>query len=1278
VTTDSLLCFDGDATFNISTVNTSLHSGSQWRYDVLPVNYPAGVTGSWAGGLTDQTSATLTDNLTNTTDLVQTVTYIFIPHIRPGDGDPECGDGVPDTVKVDLDPQPKITVPPVPLLCFDGNAVFNISTVNSALHAGSLWRYDVQVNYPVGVTGSWAAGLSNQTALAPADDLTNTTDVAQTVTYYFTPHIRPGDGGSECLNGIQVVLNVVIDPQPRLFPKPPDNIQCDSTLTSIVLQSPNIFSNGLISFDETVTADGTITGYPVVPVTGLPNNHLIADRLVNQTDAWHTVTYRIVPVSPAGCASGFPVDIKVTVNPTPRVIPLNPNSRRDSSICFGGTTSVVLTSPTVMTSGSIRFDYTVSVTGGPGVVIGNTTPQTDRIPGYTLSYPYLNTSDTLQSVFYNIRPKVDNAICVPGQIVSSQIRVHARPLQLPIIITTPLTCNGGSDAALHANSSKGAGPYYFDWVRPGTDHIFGYGITDLINVKGGRWEVTVTDNLGCTTNPPGSIFIAGAFFDEYMYVVDTSGYGTTCPGSNDGELWIKEKSSSTAVGPFEYWLVRNGTDTIMHNFLPATEVYQRFNNLPIGSYKLYIKDSNGCQNDWNNPPEAIITEPPVIQAQFTASQYTGNFNISCKGYNDGSVVAEVSGGNGGYSYKWHTIDGSFSGPDTMARLDSLTAGTYYLQTTDRKGCVKTDSIKITEPEGMILSGYGIHDITCFGGNDGFIKLTITGGSGNYSYSWTGPGSFTANTKDISDLIAGSYRDSVLDVNGCVLTPVPNFDLTEPPLLVITALPSSSSDGAYNINCFGGTGSVDITVTGGIPATYIYEWSTSDGAGIIAGQEDQPALKAGTYHLKVTDLNNCIATADITLTQPAAISLNIIATDITCQAAGFDNGSIDLVVSGGIPPYSYLWSNGAVTEDISGLTQGSYRVTVTDINGCTRTDSARVDPSPPVTYNKTVSDYNGYQITCNGMADGYITIDPTTGAPPFTFAWTGPDGFSATTNAVTGLKAGTYTMTVTDNNSCTATETFVMGEPGKIGLEVALSSSIAGGYNINCAGEFTGSIDIDPVNSAGAVDYLWSDGIFGKTRTGLQAGDYRVIISDANNCHADTTVTLTQPDSIKIVPTILKPLCPDKPDGRISLTITGGVRGAGYNYSWSDNTTDSTLTNISAGTYSVTVSDLNLCKVMSTMKVDPENRMCLVIPEAFSPNGDGINDVWNIGLTDLYPDIEITIYNRWGQSVWRSARGYPVPWDGRSNGRDVPVDSYHYFIDLHNGSRPLIGSVTIVR
>ena len=613
VTTDDLLCYDGDATFNISTVNATLHGSSQWRYDVS-VSYPAGVTGSWAAGLTDQTANSLTDNLTNTTDVVQTVTYTFTPHIMPGDGGPECQSGVPLIVTVHLDPQPKITVVTNPVLCYDGDATFNISTVNTTLYTASLWRYDMNVVYPAGVTGSWAAGLTDRTENSITDNLTNTGDVVQTVVYTFTPHIRPGDGGSECRNGVQVIVNVLIDPQPRLFPIPPNTIQCDSILTNIVLQSPNVFSSGFITFDQSVSGDGTISGYSTVPVNGLPNNHVIADRLVNLTDAYHAITYRIVPVSPTGCSSGAAVDISVTVNPTPRVVSLNPNLKRDSSICYGGTTRVTLTSPTVMTSGSIRFDYNVNLTGG-GTLTGNSAPEVDRLPGYVISYPYLNSSDTLQSVYYNITPKVDNAICVPGRTVNSEIKVHARPLQ-SLVIATPLTCNGGSDAELQAIPSKGAGLYYFDWIRPGTDHIFGYGIDRLANIKGGRWEVTVTDNLGCSNS--SFVIVAGAYFDSYLYVVDTTGFGTTCNGSNDGEIWIKEKSSSTGIPPFEYWVVRNEQDTVVHSTLPATEVLEKWNNLLPGTYRLIMTDANHCVN--LNYPEADITEPDKIEVTLFSPQ----------------------------------------------------------------------------------------------------------------------------------------------------------------------------------------------------------------------------------------------------------------------------------------------------------------------------------------------------------------------------------------------------------------------------------------------------------------------------------------------------------------------------------------------------------------------------------------------------------------------------------------------------------------------------------
>ena len=1030
------------------------------------------------------------------------------------------------------------------------------------------------------------------------------------------------------------------------------------------------------------TPAGIIT---TIPETGTETTigDALAGQFQNITDAPITITFEVIPIGPAPTyCTGLPKYATVTVNPRPRVIPVW------KEICYGDSTSITLVSPSTMTQpGVIRFNYDISVSSG--TVGGNMIPANNVAYGSVISYPYTNSDDTARSVYYNVTPIVPALGCPDGIKLPFETSIHAKPLQ-SLLITEPLTCEGGSDADLLAVTSRGAGGangYYFDWVRTQLDQVHGYNIPVLENRRGGRWDLTVTDNLNCKSS--AFIFVAGAILDSYLYVpVDpATGYATSCPGSADGQIWIKENNSSTGIAPFEYWITRAGQDTAstdMHGHLADKEIINIWPGLPAGKYQLYLKDNNGCYNI--NYPETDIIEPDVITVTFESKKYDGDFDISCRGYNDASVwVKTITGGNGGYRYKWTTVNGLITGVDTLNRLDNITAGTYYLHTTDIKGCVKTDSVTINEPSGMVLSDFGLsvkpdgtYNVSCNGGSDGFINITVTGGSGTYTYLWTGPDGFTDTRENITQLKAGVYSCIVRDLNGCLLAPAPSFTLTEPPDLTIVSSASLSNDGGYNINCFGGTGSVQVTVAGGIPGTYQYLWSTSDGSGLISGQEDQNSLGAGTYDLTVTDINGCTESMSISLSQPDRINLQLVEKNITCASGVFNDGAIDLTVSGGVGPFTYLWSNGASTEDISDLTEGTYSVTVTDSNGCTATATGGVVNPPPLTYSRTISDYNGYNISCFGMSNGSIAVSTTSGSPPFIFSWTGPDGFSATTPGISGLRAGTYILNITDSLFCHVTETIVLNEPGQLGMAISLPASNAGGYNINCAGERTGYIGIEPLNQVMDVEYLWSDGLFGKTRTDLPAGEYSVIITDANNCYAGATVSLTEPDSIRIDFSVTQPFCPDMPNGAVVATVTGGVPAADYTYRWSDNSTGSVLTDIPAGYYSLTVRDMNGCAVRDSVNVEPENRTCLIIPNAISPNGDLINDEWNIGNTDLYPQIEVRIFNRWGLSVWRSEKGYPQPWDGRRGGKALPIDSYHYIIDLNNGTKPIIGTITIVR
>lgn len=385
----------------------------------------------------------------------------------------------------------------------------------------------------------------------------------------------------------------------------------------------------------------------------------------------------------------------------------------------------------------------------------------------------------------------------------------------------------------------------------------------------------------------------------------------------------------------------------------------------------------------------VVTEPVTLTGSTQVDA-----NVSCNGGSDASATVNVTGGTAPFTYLWD--NGA-----TTATASTLAAGTYNVTVTDANGCNFTTAATVTEPTVLTASAALDANVSCNGGSDGGATVTGTGGTAPYAYAWSNG----ATTASISGVTAGTYTVAINDANGCVA--VASVSITEP-----TALVASTTLDA-NISCNGlSDGGATANATGGT-APYTYAWDNGATTASILG------VVAGTYTVTVTDANGCTATSSITITEPAVLTAST-SVDANVSCNGLSDGGATVSATGGTAPYTYAWDNGATTASISGVVAGTYAVTITDANACTATSSATIT-EPAVLIASTAVDAN---ISCNGGADGGATASVTGGTAPYTYAWDN----GATTTSITGVVAGTYVVTVTDANGCTATSSVTITEP----------------------------------------------------------------------------------------------------------------------------------------------------------------------------------------------------------------------------------------------------------
>src|SRR6056300_1580903 len=634
-----------------------------------------------------------------------------------------------------------------------------------------------------------------------------------------------------------------------------------------------------------------------------------------------------------------------------------------------------------------------------------------------------------------------------------------------------------------------------------------------------------------------------------------------CPGSA-GSLTISSKSTGADQYRIDWDATAEsaGFSDVLLTAIPGTNILPLAANTTAGTYNanVYVKNSTSGLESSAQAITFIVNAVPTVVV-------TASSNVSCFGSADGSINITASGS--GYTYSWS--DGT-SVVATTEDLTNVAAGSYTVTVTDANSCTATASVTITQPTALSAT-ISSSNATGFGLSNGSATVTASGGSSPYTYSWNTTPAQTGATA--TGLVAGSYTVTVTDANNCTTTQT--VVITQPAQLTATGSVTNE------VSCNGGTdGSASVSVSGGV-SPYTYSWS--DGTSVISTASTASTLSAGSYTVTVTDANSNTATASVTVTEPTALSASITGTNVGCNGAS--TGSADLTVSGGTPGsgYTYSWSDGtsvvATTEDLTNVAAGSYTVTVTDANSCTATASVTI--TQPTALSATISSSNA---TGFGLSNGSATVTASGGSSPYTYSWnTTPAQTGAT---ATGLAAGSYTVTVTDANNCTTTQTVVITQPAQLTATGSVTNEVS------CNGGTDGSASVSVSGGVSPYTYSWSDGTnvvsTASTASTLSAGSYTVTVTDANSNTASASVTFTQPTALSASITGTNVGCNGALTGSADLTVSGGTPGSGYTYSWSDGTsvvaTTEDLTNVAAGSYTVTVTDANSCTATASVTI----------------------------------------------------------------------------------------------
>ncbi|MCC7301156.1 MAG: gliding motility-associated C-terminal domain-containing protein [Bacteroidia bacterium] len=844
-----------------------------------------------------------------------------------------------------------------------------------------------------------------------------------------------------------------------------DATGCLSATTTVTITT----TGGGLTLTPTITnalCNGQCNGSISMSVTGgnAPYTYLWTPG--NQTGQTATGlcagTYTVLVTDASGCTTTGTYTIT-----QPTVVTLSQS--QTNPVCNGQCTG---TATVTASGGTPGYSYTWSPSGGnaataTGLCAGNYTVTVTDANGCTRTATYTIT----------------------------------QPPALSASTSTTISTCGLPNGSATVVASGGTPGYTYLWSPSGATTATATGLL------AGSYTVTITDANGCTVTAVAVVTAAGS-----PTIIITGSTNVSCFGGSNGSA---STSTSGGTAPYTYsWSPSGG------NSANAT-------GLSANTYTVTVTDANGC----SSTATVTITQPPQLTVSATMTP------VLCNGGNTGTATATASGGTPGYSYAWSPSGGN------AATATGLNSNTYTVTVTDANGCTATASITITQPTAVTATQTQVN-VLCNGQCTGSGTVTASGGTPGYTYAWAPSG---GNAATATGLCAGTYTCTITDANACTFNVL--FTITQP-----TAMSATTS--FVQATCGQSNGSATVTVTGGTPA-YTYTWAPSGGNAATA-----TGLFANTYTVTITDANGCTMTATVTV--PNAASPNVsVSTSTNVSCFGGNNGSATVVATGGTAPYTYAWSpSGGNAATATGLNANTYTCVVTDANGCT-TSTVVTITEPPLL---TITAANTGNVLCNGGNTGSAASTPSGGTAPYTYTWTPSGGNSQ--NA-TGLTAGTYTVTVTDANGCTATATIVITEP-------PLLSVTSAGFAALCNGACNGQVVCIPAGGTQPFAILWTPGnATTASVNGLCAGTYTVLITDANGCTVTDTAIVSQPAPITATTLADTSHC-NQPDGSVCVTPSGGTAPYTYNWNTVPAQTGSCATGLTPGQYCVTITDANGC------------------------------------------------------------------------------------------------------